>query len=74
MMDRVLETCSIPVACVQLLAVTCVLVASKLEVQQPVQVRPFDGVLAGRTGGQLMHGKLRRGMESKVHTRYQTHL
>ncbi|XP_063841107.1 G2/mitotic-specific cyclin-B2-like [Scylla paramamosain] len=37
MVDRVLEECCIPVQRVQLLAVTCLLIASKLEEQQPVQ-------------------------------------
>ena len=39
MVDRVLEECCIPVQRVQLLAVTCLLIASKIEEQQPVQVR-----------------------------------
>lgn len=38
MVDRVLEKCCIPVHRVQLLAVTCLLIASKLEEQQPVEV------------------------------------
>ncbi|MPC44448.1 Cyclin-A2 [Portunus trituberculatus] len=37
MVDRVLEECCIPVQRVQLLAVTCLLIASKIEEQQPVQ-------------------------------------
>lgn len=50
MMDRVLEACSIPVPCVQLLAVTCLLVASKLEEQQPVEVRPCGDRCSQRRG------------------------
>lgn len=51
MVDRVLEECCIPVHRVQLLAVTCLLIASKLEEQQPVEVRRSGDSCSQRRGG-----------------------
>lgn len=59
MVDRVLEACSIPVPCVQLLAVTCLLIATKLEEQQPVKVRSSGDLYLQRReeGIHYMHHK-----------------
>lgn len=61
LMDRVLEACSIPVPCVQLLAVTCLLIASKLEEQQPVETSE----LLHLTLNSYSHGEL-LAMERRV--------